>query len=194
VPVKQRKRGPRTLNRGNPLLDRVNLAILKALQLDPRLPIAKLARQVRMSAPAVTERLQRLRDGGVITGYRVELDPRALGLPVAAYVRIRPAPGQLSKVAELAQRTAEVVECHRITGEDCFLLKLHVAEVDQIETILDRFLSFGQTISSIVQSSPVPPRGSNAGGSHGGLLSGGSGGCPESTPRRQFVSSRPRPL
>lgn len=111
-----------------------------------------------MSAPAVAERVRRLEDGGVIAGYRMNVSPKALGLPVAAYVRIRPAPGLLEKIAELAQRTPEVVECHRITGEDCFLLKVHVSEIDRLETILDRFLAFGQTTSSIVQSSPVPPR------------------------------------
>ena len=140
------------------MLDRVNLRILKELQLDPRLPIARLARNVRMSAPAVAERIHRLKEAGIIIGYRVDVDPKALGLPVAAFVRVRPAPGQLGKVAELAQRTPEVVECHRITGEDCFLLKVYVAEVNQIETVLDRFLVYGQTTTSIVQSSPVLPR------------------------------------
>ena len=89
----------------------VNLRLLRDLQLDPRLPTARLARKLGMSAPAVSERIQRLREAGVITGCRLELDPRALGLPVTAYVRIRPGPGQLSRVAELAQRTPEVVEC-----------------------------------------------------------------------------------
>jgi Lrp/AsnC family transcriptional regulator, leucine-responsive regulatory protein len=111
-----------------------------------------------MSSPAVTERVQRLEAGGIITGYRVDLDPRALGWPVAAFVRIRPGPGQLTRIADLAQRTPEVVECHRITGEDCFLLKVYVAEIDKLEDVLDRFLMYGQTTSSIVQSSPVPPR------------------------------------
>lgn len=142
----------------SPLLDATNLRILKELHADPRLPMARLARKVQMSAPAVTERLQRLREAGVIAAFRMELDPRALGLPVSAYVRIRPAPGQLSRVAELARKVPQVTECHRITGEDCFLLKIHVAEVQHIEAILDRFLAYGQTTTSIVQSSPVPPR------------------------------------
>lgn len=158
--VSQRRPQARaTFSTRNPLLDGVNLRLLRELQLEPRLPTAKLARKLGMSAPAVSERVQRLREEGVITGCRLELDPRALGLPVTAYVRIRPGPGQLSRVAELAQRTPEIVECHRITGEDCFLLKLHVAEVNAIEAILDRFLAFGQTTTSIVQSSPVPLRG-----------------------------------
>jgi Lrp/AsnC family leucine-responsive transcriptional regulator len=121
--------------------------------------MSALARRVKMSAPAVTERVKRLEDAGVIAGYRMEMDPNALGLPLTVYVRIRPAPGQLPKVAELAERTPEVVECHRITGEDCFLLKVHAPRVDDLEEILDRFLAFGQTTTSIVQSSPVRLRG-----------------------------------
>jgi Lrp/AsnC family leucine-responsive transcriptional regulator len=121
--------------------------------------MSALARRVKMSAPAVTERVKRLEDAGVIAGYRMEIDPNALGLPLTVYVRIRPAPGQLPKVAELAERTPEVIECHRITGEDCFLLKVHVPRVDDLEEILDRFLAFGQTTTSIVQSSPVRLRG-----------------------------------
>lgn len=157
-PSKQRRITKSTVGRPSALLDGVNLHILRELQLDPRLPVAALARRVRMSPPAVAERVQRLREAGVIAGWRLELDPRALGRPVAAFVRIRPAPGQLQKVAELAQRTPEVVECHRITGEDCFLLKVYVGQVEQLETILDAFLAHGQTTSSIVQSSPVPAR------------------------------------
>jgi Lrp/AsnC family transcriptional regulator, leucine-responsive regulatory protein len=130
----------------------------RALLDDPPLTIAALARRITMSAPAVTERLHRLQESGVIAGYHLDLDPRALGLPVTAYIRVRPAPGQVGKIAEVAQRTPQVVECHRVTGEDCFLLKVHAAAVDQLETILDRFLAFGQTTTSIVQSSPVPPR------------------------------------
>ena len=155
-----KRRDPRssTSSTISPLLDGVNLKLLRELQLDPRLPMAKLARRLRMSPPAVAERVQRLREAGVITGFRLELDPGALGLPVTAYVRVRPGPGQLTRVAELAQKTVEVIECHRITGEDCFLIKVHVAEVNKIEVILDRFLAYGQTTTSIVQSSPVPLR------------------------------------
>jgi Lrp/AsnC family leucine-responsive transcriptional regulator len=95
---------------------------------------------------------------GVIAGFRTEVDPAALGLPVAAFVRIRPAPGMLMKVAELTKEIPQVVECYRITGDDCFLMKIYVAAVDELEEVLDRFLLYGQTTSSIVQSSPVAPR------------------------------------
>ena len=140
------------------LLDPVAVRILRALTEDPRLSMSALGRRVGMSAPAVTERVRRLEEAGVIRGYRLDIDPAAVGLPVAAWVRVRPGPGQLPKIAELAAGLPEVVECHRITGEDCFLLKVHVPAVDQLESVLDRFLLYGQTTSSIVQSSPVPTR------------------------------------
>lgn len=141
-----------------PPIDAINRRILEQLIAEPRLSTSELARRVSMSAPAVAERVQRLRESGIIAGYRLDLDPKALGLPVAAYVRIRPAPGQLRRVAEIAVDSPEVTECHRITGEDCFLMKIQVGAVDQLEEVLDRFLAYGQTTSSIVQSSPVPPR------------------------------------
>ena len=140
------------------LLDPINARILHSLQADPRISMSELGRRVGMSAPAVTERVQRLEEAGVILGYRLEVDPAAVGFPVAAWVRVRPGPGQLTKIAELATTIPEVVECHRITGEDCFLMKVYVPAVDQLETVLDRFLLYGQTTSSIVQSSPVPAR------------------------------------
>jgi len=139
-------------------LDPVNVRLLDELRKNPRMTMSELARRLDMSSPAVTDRVQRLEENGIITGYRLELDPRALGWPVAAFVRVRPGPGQLNRIAELARDTTEVVECHRITGEDCFLMKVYVAEIDKLEEVLDRFLMFGQTTSSIVQSSPVPAR------------------------------------
>jgi Lrp/AsnC family leucine-responsive transcriptional regulator len=140
------------------LLDAVNLRLLSQLQDNPRLSMSELARRVGMSAPAVTERVQRLEAAGVIAGYRIDIDPAALGMPVTALVRIRPGPGQLPRIAQLAQETAQVVECHRITGEDCFLLKIHGSSIGDLEGILDRFLLYGQTTSSIVVSTPVPAR------------------------------------
>ncbi|MGH7640756.1 MAG: Lrp/AsnC family transcriptional regulator [Candidatus Dormibacteria bacterium] len=139
-------------------LDETDLRILEALGRDPRVPMSRLARAIRMSPPATTERVRRLEQLGVISGYRMEVSPEAVGLPITAFVRIRPAPGQLPQIAELAKATREVVECHRITGEDCFLIKVHSTAIEALEGILDRFLALGQTTTSIVQSSPVPGR------------------------------------
>lgn len=142
----------------NGLLDSTNLRLLAELQRDPRLPMAELGRRIGMSAPAVTERVRRLEDTGIIRGYHLDVNPAALGLPIMIYIRVRPDPGQLPKIAELARRTPEVVECHRITGEDCFILKAHIPAMDQLDQLLDRLLLFGTTTTSIVQSSPVLPR------------------------------------
>lgn len=142
----------------NLLADPRNVELLDVLLQDPRQPVTRLAAAVGMSAPAVKERLNRLEDAGVIRGCRLELDPAALGLPITAYVRVRPAPGQLPKIAELAQKMPQVVECHRVTGEDCFVIKVHLDALEHLDLILDRFLQYGQTTTSIVQSTPVPLR------------------------------------
>jgi Lrp/AsnC family leucine-responsive transcriptional regulator len=139
-------------------LDAINLRLLAELHENPRLSMSELARRVGMSAPAVTERVQRLEAAGVIVGYRMEVDPAALGMPVTALVRVRPGPGQLPKIAQAARDTPQVVECHRITGEDCFFLKVHAPSIPELEEILDQFLLFGQTTTSIVVSTPVPAR------------------------------------
>lgn len=141
------------------LLDEVNLRILKELEQDGRLGMAELGRRLSMSPPAVAERVQRLERSGIIAGYRAEIDPRALGFPVSAIVRIRPAPGQLQRIPEVARETPEVAECYRITGEDCYLMRLHLRAIDDLEDVLDLFTPYGQTTTSIVHSSPVPRRG-----------------------------------
>jgi Lrp/AsnC family transcriptional regulator, leucine-responsive regulatory protein len=141
------------------LLDEVNLRILQELQENGRLGMAELARRVSMSPPAVAERVQRLERAGVIAGYRAEIDARALGYPVAAIVRIRPAPGQLQRIPEVARETPEVGECYRITGDDCYLMRLHLRAIDDLEDVLDRFTPYGQTTTSIIHSAPVPRRG-----------------------------------
>jgi Lrp/AsnC family leucine-responsive transcriptional regulator len=156
--MKSKAKKPVNLQISKLLQDPRNLDLLRHLRADPRIAISALARKVKMSAPAVKERVQRLEEAGVIQGYRLELDPAALGLPIAAVVRIRPMPGQLPKIAKLAQSLPQVAECHRITGEDCFLMKIHLESLDALDPLLDRFLVFGQTTTSILQSSPVPSR------------------------------------
>ena len=140
------------------LLDSRNQKLLAALLKNPRASVTDLARKVGLSAPATRERMLRLEEAGVIKGWRVELDPKALGFPIAVLVRVRPMPGQLPKIAKLAQSLPQVTECHRITGEDCFLMRVHLRGLEELDGLLDRFLEYGQTTTSIMQSSPVPPR------------------------------------
>jgi Lrp/AsnC family leucine-responsive transcriptional regulator len=110
-----------------------------------------------MSAPAVRERVQRLEETGLLLWSRTELDLKLLGYPVAVVVRIKPMPGQLPAIIDLARKTPRVVECLRITGDDCFLLRAYIESIDVLDSLLDPFLAFGQT-TSIVQSAPVPLR------------------------------------
>jgi Lrp/AsnC family leucine-responsive transcriptional regulator len=140
------------------LRDVRNVDLLRLLRDDPRSSVSALARRVGMSAPAIRERIQRLEEAGIIKGYRLDIDARALGYPIAAFVRVRPMPGQLGKIAELAQAMPQIVECDRITGEDCFIMKIYLERLDDLDRVLDRFLAYGQTTTSLVQSSPVPRR------------------------------------
>jgi Lrp/AsnC family leucine-responsive transcriptional regulator len=142
----------------NQLLDPINRRLLQELQADARVTMAELGRRINLSAPAVGERVQRLERAGVITGYRAEVDPKAIGFPIAAVVRVRPTTRQLQKIPELAREIPEVVDCHRITGEDCFFVKLHLRSMDDLEEILDRFIVLGQTTTSIIHSSPLTGR------------------------------------
>ncbi|HKD76748.1 MAG TPA: Lrp/AsnC family transcriptional regulator, partial [Ktedonobacterales bacterium] len=114
------------------MLDAINIRLLEELQRDPRVTMAELGRRIGMSSPAVTERVRRMEEAGIIGGYAIIINPAPLGLPIAAYIRIRPHAGQLPQIAELARRIPEVVECHRITGEDCFLMKVHIPAMDQL--------------------------------------------------------------
>jgi len=138
--------------------DPVNLQILRELQGNPRLTMTELGRRVGLSSPAATERVRRLEETKVIRGYHLEVNPAALGLPIAAYIRIRPNSGQLPRIAELAREIPEIVECHRVTGEDCFVLKVCLPSLDQLDRVLDTFLLYGTTTTSLIQSSPVPLR------------------------------------
>src|SRR5687768_14243316 len=140
-------------------LDATNRQLIEALQENARLSLAELGRRVGLTAPAVGERLARLEEAGVIRGYHADVDPRALGYDLGVILRIRPAARMIPKVAELAERTPEVTECHRVTGDDCFIMRLHVRDVLHLEELIDRFVPYGQTTTSIMQSSPVPGRG-----------------------------------
>ena len=139
-------------------IDATDLRLIEELRANARVSLAELGRRVGLSAPAVGERLSRLERDGTVS-YRVDVDPRALGYAFAAVLRMRPAPRQIPAVADVARATPEVVECHRVTGEDCFYMKLHVRSVEHLEEVIDRFTPYGQTTTSIVQSSPVPLRG-----------------------------------
>jgi Lrp/AsnC family leucine-responsive transcriptional regulator len=141
-----------------PSLDATDRKIIGELMANGRVSFAELGRRVSLSSPAVTERIQRLERAGLITGYRAEIDPRLLGFSMTAIVRVKPAAGQLQRIPALALEIPEVGECHRITGEDCFYLKIHLRSLDELSDILDRFLTYGETTTSLINASPIPRR------------------------------------
>ena len=156
VPAKERRIGA---SADDVLLDDTNLRLLDELQRDARLSIAELGRRVGLSSPAVAERIKRLESEQVITAYRAEISPRSLGLSLGVIIRIRPNPRQLADVAQLARDTPEVVECHRVTGEDCYVMTAYVRDGEHLELVIDQFAAYGQTTSAIMQSAPVSRRG-----------------------------------
>jgi Lrp/AsnC family transcriptional regulator, leucine-responsive regulatory protein len=139
-------------------LDDTDRQIIGELAQEGRISFAELGRRVSLSSPAVTERVRRLEQAGVITGYRAQIDPQALGYALTAIVRVKPAVRQLSKIAELAADIPQIEECLRITGEDCFYMKLHLGSIEELPSVLDRFLLYGETTTSIVNATPVPRR------------------------------------
>jgi Lrp/AsnC family leucine-responsive transcriptional regulator len=139
-------------------LDDTDRALLSALAEDARQPVSELARSVGLSAPATADRLRRLEAAGVIERFTVRIDPRALGYTLQAIVRVRPLPGQLHLVEEVIRRIPEFVECDKVTGDDCFICRLYLTSIDQLDEILSKVTERAETNTSIVKSTPVPRR------------------------------------
>jgi Lrp/AsnC family transcriptional regulator, leucine-responsive regulatory protein len=139
-------------------MDVTNWGILKSLQEDSRTSMAELGRRVGLSAPAISERVHRLEDAGIIEGYRAVINPRALGRTILAFVRISALGNVKDRVHQLVQRMPEILECHRGTGNDCFLLKVSVTSIEHLEKVTDAFTAFGSLTTSVVLSSLLTSR------------------------------------
>lgn len=142
----------------NGAIDRLDAAILELLTANARMTMAELAREIGLSSPSVIERVRRLEDAGVIRGYEAVIDPIALGLPLAAYIRIRPMPGQLRKTVEIVTGLEAIVACDRVTGDDCFVAKACIKDVKELEMIIDQIIPYATTNTSLIQSSPITAR------------------------------------
>jgi Lrp/AsnC family transcriptional regulator, leucine-responsive regulatory protein len=140
------------------LLDEIGWHILRELQENARLSFAELGRRVGLSIPAVTERVRRMEDAGIITGYHAEIDPEKIGLPITAFIRMNIVGDMTPRLTALLKELPEISECHRGTGGDSFIMKVNVASVHHLERLIDRLLPFGTTTTSIVLSSPVGKR------------------------------------
>ncbi|ACZ31166.1 transcriptional regulator, AsnC family [Xylanimonas cellulosilytica DSM 15894] len=139
-------------------LDKVDTAILRALQADGRQSIADLARTVHMSHSATAERVRRLEESGVITGYGAQVDAERLGYPILAFLRLRYPSSVYDPLHKLLADTPEVVEAHHVTGDDCFVMKVVATSMKHLEQTTGRIGQLGSVTTSIVYSSAVPPR------------------------------------
>ena len=139
-------------------LDTTDRAIIAALTENGRMTVRDLAAQIGLSSPSVTDRIHKLEDAGAIQGYTIAVEPKVFGLAITVHVRLRAMPGQVNKLSQLLIDTPEIIEADRVTGEDCFLAKALVKDLKQLEGLVDRFVPFASTDTSIVQSSPVVRR------------------------------------
>ncbi len=142
----------------NGRLDKVDETILTALVENGRTTTAELARKVKLSSPSVAERVKRLEEAGIITGYSANVSAEAIGLPIAVWFRVRPVPGEMQRVAEIIQSIPEITLCDRVTGEDCFLARANLASIADMERVIDLIVPYAMTHTSIIQSSPVERR------------------------------------
>lgn len=140
------------------MIDEIDRKILHELQIDARTSFAELGRRVGLTTPAVIERVRKLEDAGVIVGYRAEIDTAKIGRPITAFVRMSIAGVDYSHIIEVAQQSNEVLECHRGTGGDSFIMKVAVASVEHLQEIIDKLTPYGITTTAIVLSSPVKRR------------------------------------
>lgn len=140
------------------ILDITDWKILKELQKDARISYAELGRRINLTTPAVIERIRKLEDAKVITGYRAEIDTAKIGLPIVAFIRMSISGVDYSRIIEVAEKSNEVLECHRGTGGDSFILKVAVADVEHLQMLIDKLTPYGITTTSIVLSSPVKSR------------------------------------
>lgn len=140
------------------LLDGISWKLLYELQEDARLSYAELGRRVGLTTPAVIERMRRLEEVGVIVAYRAEIDTKKVGLPITAFIRMSVSGNVTERISNLVRELSEILECHKGTGGDSFIMKVAVSSVEHLEALIDKLTSYGTTSTSIVLSTPVERR------------------------------------
>ena len=139
-------------------LDEIDREILNILSNDGRISLSELAQRVSMSAPSVTDRVRRLEDKGILLRFTIDLDLSMLGYALEAIVRIKPRPGKLKQVEQMIESQARFISCDRVTGDDCYIAKLVLKAIDELDSLLEPFHDYAETNTSIVKSSLVKRR------------------------------------
>lgn len=140
-------------------LDETGWAILRELQENARISFSELGRRVSLTPPAVAERVRRMEEAGLITGYRAQVAMDRVGYPISAFVRMR-ARGErgCAILGDFVKEVPEVVEANRVTGEDSYIVKVVVPSVQHLQELIDRLMPYGETVTALVLSSPVTHR------------------------------------
>ena len=139
-------------------LDEIDQRMLEALARNARISLKELAEAAGLSSPSAAERLRRLEERGVISAFTVDIAPETIGYPLQAIVRIRPLPGQLHVVERIIQETPEFIECDKVTGDDCFIGRLVVRSMGELDGILDKITERAETNTSMIKATPVKRR------------------------------------
>src|SRR5215469_8345453 len=141
-------------------LDAIAWKILESLQRNARLTFAELGRKVGLSTPAVAERVHRLEEAGIITGYHASVEMAKLGVPIHVVMRLTIPGGdlQIGRTVSTIKELPEITRCHRITGDESFVIEAHLVSVRHLEALIDKLSAFGATATSTVLSSPVERR------------------------------------
>ncbi|WP_312177773.1 Lrp/AsnC family transcriptional regulator [Pseudescherichia sp.] len=140
------------------LIDDIDRQIVGCLAEDARMSLKMLSARVGLTSPSTAERVRRLEERGVIQGYGAHVNLAAMGYTLQALVRVRPMPGMLHKVDKMIQAIPECIECDKVTGEDCFVMRLVVRSIEQLDELLDGLAEYAQSNTAIVKSSPVKRR------------------------------------
>jgi Lrp/AsnC family leucine-responsive transcriptional regulator len=138
-------------------LDPIDFAILSILQGEGRLGVTEIGRRISLSQPAVSARIKRLQQAGIITGFRAVVDPRRVGLNIHAVVRLRTTHARITAALDHFATVPEIISVYRLTGEDCFLVDIHAASAERLETLVDGIARFGPVTTSLVLHS-YPPK------------------------------------
>lgn len=141
------------------LLDDTGWQILRVLQQNARLSYSELGQRVGLSSPAVAERVRRMEDAGIISGYHAKINLAKVGYPITAIIRMSSAPGErCTRFVDYAEAMPEVLECYRVTGSDSLIMRVMASSVEHLETIIDQLSAHGQLTTSMVLSAPVTGR------------------------------------
>nr|WP_321234219.1 Lrp/AsnC family transcriptional regulator [uncultured Psychroserpens sp.] len=139
-------------------IDKVNWLILEQLQLNARVPLTELSKKVGLSSPSVAERIQKMEDAGIINGYKADINMEGIGYPMGIFISVKIRFGQVEKFHELVKKTPEIIECYKLTGNDCLLLKANVRNTKHLETMNAMLSHYGELTTSLILSSIVDGR------------------------------------